>query len=71
MNLIKRLKFAYRAFKDEPYRCSDNRYIFPERIVQLLAWRDSIVALDSLGRIYELRDDHSGLMTIQIVNKLF
>lgn len=67
MALLKRFKFAYRAFKGEAYQCGDDRYIFPNRIVQLMPWRDTIVALDSQGRIYEMRDDYSGFKTIQLV----
>lgn len=65
--LIKRLKFAWSAFKGEPYKVDDNSFVFPERIIQLINFRDNIVALDSTGKIYELRSNYSGFMVCSLI----
>jgi hypothetical protein len=68
-NLVKRLKFAWKAFLGEPYKVDSNQFVFPERIVQLLNFHDKIIALDDVGRLYEMRQDYSGFMVIELIHE--
>lgn len=67
--MFKRLKFAWAALKGEPYKTTSNTFVFPERLVQLINFQDKIIALDSEGRLYEMRPDYSGFMVIQLITE--
>jgi len=67
MNFWKRLKFAWSAFKGNPYKTSDSYYQFPYRIVQLLAYHDFIIGLDSEGNLYEIRTDFNKFPSVQLM----
>ena len=61
--MFNRLKQAWRVLRGKVYVPLDSKVIYVEseksnnQFVQLLAWRDTIIALDAQGKIWELRPD--------------
>ena len=59
--MFTRLKQAWRVLRGKLYIPSGSNVIYVEQskannqFVQLLAWRDTVIALDAQGKIWELR----------------
>lgn len=60
--MFTRLKQAWRVLRGRGYGYNPSKVIYVERnraenqFVQLLAWRDTVLALDAQGKIWELRE---------------
>ena len=61
--MFTRLKQAWRVLRGRGYGYNPSKVIYVERnraenqFVQLLAWRDTVIALDAQGKIWELNPD--------------
>jgi len=62
--MFTRVKKAWRVLRGKVYVPSPSKVIYvssgkaENQFVQLLAWRDTIIALDAQGKIWELRQYH-------------
>jgi hypothetical protein len=61
--MFTKVKQAWRVLRGKLYIPSGSNVIYVEQskannqFVQLLAWRDTVIALDAQGKIWELRQD--------------
>ena len=73
--MFTRLRQAWRVLRGKVYVPSASKVIYvqsnkpPNTFVQLLVWRDEVLALDESGSIWKLDSQHDGYFVCQFMQE--